>query len=209
MTKILICMCCKDVHSIYSTKSMTDISKNLDVPHEFTYYTGSVIEEARDNAVNELFAGDYTHLMFIDDDILFPKDGIKKLVEMDTDIAAGLYVTKTTKPHLVAWDNFTVKDDKLTAEEITLTQDRYQQVAGVGMGFTLIKREVFENVFKKNHTCFFPKYSAGEDITFCYLAGELGYKIILDKEIELFHLGIYGYSLRDYYRRWGAKNEQS
>lgn len=197
--KILIAVCCKDVAPIELTQCMTAI--NLSVDHSFTYRKGALIDKARDDCVREMLEGNYSHIMFIDDDIQFPPDGISKLLALNADIAAFPYVSKNyNHPQIMAWDDLFLEGDHLRATPVLLNQDPIQNVDCVGMGFTLIRRNVITDVVNKFNSCFRMRWHAGEDFVFCYEAKECGYHVTLKKDVPIYHMGHYNYGLKDFWR---------
>lgn len=194
--RILIAVCCKDKAPIELTQCLTNINRRLDIEYSFTYIKGALVNDSRNAAVKQMLEGSYTHLMFIDDDIQFPPDAINRLVDMKTDIASGIYVSKEAHPRLMAWDNLRIIEGHMIADQIT--DPKAEGAEAVGMGFCLIRRKVFEDVIKEFNTVFFPLFFAGEDLTFCYLAKQCGYHVDLDTNIDLYHVGAYYFGLKDY-----------
>jgi hypothetical protein len=89
----------------------------------------------------------------VEDDIIVPEHAIVALAEMNVDVAMGVYCLRQKPNH--RWNTFvTVADD----EGLSITQDNVHratklamnqeiaEVAGVGLGCTLIKRHVLENI---------------------------------------------------------------
>lgn len=100
-----------------------------------------------------LLAGDYTHMLTLEYDMIAPPDTLKRLMEVDADIAYGLYVMRHPNPEGVnRWSAASV----LNADTyIGLNEDEDAArrlfgtvfpVVGIGLGCTLIKREVLETL---------------------------------------------------------------
>lgn len=199
--KILVAVCCKDVHPIESTQCLVALAKNMKAESEFEWKKGALIDKARDMTVKKFLEGDYTHLMFIDDDIQFPADGVDRLLSLNANIAAAPYVSKSyNQPQIMAWDDLYFEDDHIRAKPALFTNDKIQKVDCVGMGFTLIRRNVIVDVVNKFNSCFRMRWHAGEDFVFCYEAKECGYNVTLDKSIPIYHMGLYNYGIKDYWR---------
>ena len=60
---------------------------------------------------------------------------------------------------------------------------------GIGFGCVLMRSDILFECFSKYGTCFSPIGQVGEDLSFCWRARELGYKIYLDADIKLGHVG--------------------
>ena len=153
----------------------------------------TVIDRARNELVRDAIEDGCDYILFIDSDILMPKGAIDKLIDMNVDIASGLYFAKA-KPYLPVAR--VIKNTK----HFYLEEFEYHtiiDVAGVGMGLCLIKSDVFKNpkitypYFKfewKNDENGI--YEVAEDLYFCDQAREAGYSIKLNTGILLEHEGI-------------------
>ena len=98
----------------------------------------------------------YDALLSIEADMIVPPDTIAKLLEADADIAYGLYVSRH-KPfrwlaykELDLWGAESYSLDH-TGADARAAWGKIIDVAGVGMGCTLIKRKVFEELRFRIH----------------------------------------------------------
>ncbi len=70
---------------------------------------------------------------------------------------------------------------------------------GVGTAFLLIKTEVFKDILEKYNTYPFQPISGyGEDLSFCVRARGCGYKIYIDHDLTIGHIGKKVYTKNDY-----------
>jgi hypothetical protein len=116
------------------------------------------IHLARNRLAAEFLESDYTHFMFIDQDVGFTGQDVFTLIQQDLDVVAGTYPLKQ-----IQWENVAkaaiagVLPEKLEAasaihifKPVDLTQKFSNQevveVEHVGTGFMLIKRQVFERL---------------------------------------------------------------
>jgi hypothetical protein len=147
----------------------------------------------------------FTHLLFVDSDNITtsPPDvneAISRLLKHDIPIVCGLYRLKTPNyPFSIAFSP-------------DAANDRLFEITGCGMGFCLIKREVFEKVprpwfeYKDDGV-----ELVGEDVYFCEKARASGYKVFADPTILLSHIGTFALNFNgtfDYIVRHGAKAQQ-
>jgi 2-polyprenyl-3-methyl-5-hydroxy-6-metoxy-1,4-benzoquinol methylase len=156
----------------------------------------TVIDRARSELIRDALKDGCDYILFIDSDIIMPSHAIDKLIDMDTDIASGLYFAKG-KPYLPVARVLR----KVDGEEgyFFLEDFEYNKiidVAGVGMGMCLIKSDVFKKLeypyfrfeWKKDEQVGW--YQIAEDLYFCDKARESGYKIKLNTGLLLEHEGI-------------------
>jgi hypothetical protein len=115
---------------------------------------------ARNRLVADFLKTDFTHFIFIDQDIGFLAEDVFALIQQNKDVVAGTYPLKQ-----INWNHVeqAVKDgvpvEKLessTATHVFLPLNKQEkinnkellEVISVGTGFMLIKREVFEKLAK-------------------------------------------------------------
>lgn len=140
---------------------------------------------------------DYTHLMWIDSDVLFKPEQIMTLLNHDKNIVSGVYMMADMKYFATVenWDEEYFKKygafQFLTEENIRNKKD-LMEVDYTGFGFILIKRGVFESL---DYPWFQPKFYdfgtcrdfSSEDASFCKMIKEKGYKIYIDPTIRVGH----------------------
>jgi 2-polyprenyl-3-methyl-5-hydroxy-6-metoxy-1,4-benzoquinol methylase len=157
----------------------------------------TIIDVARNELVRDALADGCDYLLFWDSDIIIPRGGIDKLVDMNEDIASGLYFAKG-KPYLPVAR--LMRDDGVGGEQHFFLEEfeygKIMDVAGVGLGLCLIKADVFKKLtypFFKLEWRQDPQagwYQIAEDLYFCDMAREAGYKIKLNTGLLLEHEGI-------------------
>lgn len=134
----------------------------------------------------------YDKILWIDSDIIFTPEDVIKAYESPFDIVAGAYMIASGE--VVAYKELFGRG--YTMEEVkNLTEP--ERISGAGMGFMAVKSGVFESLTRpwfqspvvttqisgKDFT--FP--IMGEDLSFCYRAGQAGFEIWLDPSIKLIH----------------------
>ena len=140
---------------------------------------------------------DYDYIMWIDSDIVFSFEQIQKLISYDKDIVSGIYKTENGENFACVkdWDqNYYKKNGSFyfLQRKDVLNRHGLMEVDYNGMGFMLIKKGVFEKV-KYHWFCQLKKQIGdledycSEDVAFCHLAQEAGFKIYIDPEIIVGH----------------------
>ena len=161
----------------------------------------SIITMARNALVHEFLKTDATELLFIDSDVIATPDDILRLVAQSggKDITAGAYPRRA-------------KDEKFFTdvhydENGDLEFDgSLMRVQRVGTGFMLIQRHVIEAMVDAHPEWMYEKSDTemmsavfdfaivdgkyvGEDYLFCDRATKMGYKVYIDVDISLPHIG--------------------
>jgi len=140
--------------------------------------------------------GDYDYALSIESDMLnIPKDIIQHLIGMAKDIV-GCYYTigddKVRKPCITVADE---KPNGLIGTRV-ITQDEglemlktngLHSVNSCGLGCTLIKREVLENVM----FMYYPHLKPFSDVFFANDAWKSGFKIYVDCSVYLNHVNYF------------------
>jgi hypothetical protein len=116
------------------------------------------IHLARNRLAAEFLESEFTHFMFIDQDVGFVGQDVFNLIQQDVEIVAGIYPLKD-----IQWENVAkaavegVPPEKLEATSAIyvfkpldlskkLNNKELVEVEHVGTGFMLIKRQVFETL---------------------------------------------------------------
>jgi hypothetical protein len=106
------------------------------------------IRDTYNLAREKFLAGPWDYLLSIEYDVLVPPDALERLLALDADVAYGLYCWRHNKrwsPYLELseWGGTSVSLRHDTARE---HWGKTLDVAGVGLGITLIKRHVLESL---------------------------------------------------------------
>lgn len=163
-------------------------------------FSGNVhIDDSRNRLVRDFLETDCEQLIFLDTDIMWHESGLKRLIECDRDIVAGIYPLKNDD------EDYPVRP--LPGERWA---DPYGlvEVEGVPTGFLKIRRNVLEALYPTvpHHRSKEDQYGRklipvifertlngisrrGGDYEFCRKSRAAGFKIWIDPLIELGHQG--------------------
>ena len=159
--------------------------------------TGSLVYDSRDEIATYAVNNGYDYVLYADSDMIFGKEDLSNLLAHDDDIVSGLYVTRHGENKNVAYTKIIKREEKpYKAPELVhdTETEGYSEIAAVGFGFCLIKIDVLKTMFKRYKSLFEPKWGFGEDIAFCHRAKKCGYKIHIDRDVKLGHIGDVIYS---------------
>lgn len=164
---------------------------------DISFRNGMLVDMGRNALAAKVLAKkEITHLFFIDADVAWTMESIFQLIKnSDRHIVAGIY------PKKVYPQAFPVK---LTGEHEGDRENRLLLAEHVPMGFTLIRREVIDQMVEKLKipmygvgdpdgtiapALFNYDHTASEDITFCKRWRSLGGKIHVVPGLKLSHIG--------------------
>lgn len=184
---------------------------------EFSMLSGmNNISMARNFLVKRFLETDKTHILFIDADMTFGPQDILPLVDFNKDIVGGLYRTKKynwdkIKNETINGGNPKTAGAILVPDHITRIGNDPIKTAGIGMGFTLIKRGVFEKYnehYKPPHFMLeemdFTRYFYetidngeyyGEDCLFAKECSDIGLEVYVLPQVKLGHIGYEEYNI--------------
>jgi hypothetical protein len=141
----------------------------------------------------------YTHVLFVDSDMVFNSDALEVLIHHDKDIISGSIFSRVEPIIPCFYSKLRLGEgQEIICERGTLGEG-VQEVEGVGTAFLLIKTEVFKDILEKYNTYPFQPISGyGEDLSFCVRARGCGYKIYIDHDLTIGHIGKKVYTKNDY-----------
>lgn len=153
---------------------------------------------------------DYSHLAFIDWDVHFPTGTLVRLMERDVDICGAAYPFRSDPVDFpMAWMG-APGSSVYSVNPKTDEPDKNGliEVSGIPTGCLVIRRECLEKIIqlhpeleyfepslpdKKAYSLFEwvrkEKMIYTEDFAFCYLARECGFRVWLDPDIDMMHIG--------------------
>lgn len=193
----------RDLHPLTVKSLVGSIAKlvRMGVPWTLEMITGSsVIQWARDDVVDAFLATGHNRLFMIDSDIVWkPEDFLRMLaISKLVPVVVAAYPAKVE-----GLPTFYVKDgpDGFIESDYGLWE-----IEACGAGFAVVRREVIEalaakaekvldqignrNVAAIHRIDSYRGTRRGEDVALFHDIRDAGYKILLDPEVELGHIGV-------------------
>ena len=157
------------------------------VPFDVFINNGTMVHVARDKIACKAINKEYTHVLWLDADMIFPPSILDDLQDCGKDFVTG--IAHSRRPPYASCV-FSRLDD---LDHIERYDKEYPtepfEVAGCGFACVLIKTEILKAVQLNYKTCFLPELQWGEDLTFCRRAREMGFRIYADPCVRLGHIG--------------------
>lgn len=157
---------------------------------------------ARNDLVDMALKEGCTHILWLDADIEMPSKGIERLISYDKELIGYICYRK-----YYPYEPNIYKNGKV----LTKFKKGLIEVDAIGTGCLMVKIEVFEKIkdtegynamrgtyFRFQEDRIVKRKVLGEDLTFCLLARNAGYKIYADTKSPCIHWGAYGYSEKDF-----------
>ena len=146
----------------------------------------SMIDTARNSIVKTFLNGPGKYLLMIDDDMTFDPDFVLKLIEHDVDIVGGLAFKRRPDFHPCVY-----RQNKKNKNYYPILPEVFQEVDIVGTGGMLIKLDVLKKLKEPWFTTGYDEKNIhwSVDFNFCKLAKKEGFKVFVDPEAEMGHIG--------------------
>ena len=157
------------------------------------FQISSLVYTARNELARGAIKMGADFVLWLDSDMVFEPDTLKRLLkdyeEKKGDIITGVYYRRVPPFTPVLYDEFNVADEAVTWKETRDVKDDFFEVEGCGFGCVLMPTETLFDVYEKYGQPFDPISGSGEDLSFCWRARQLGYKIVCYPSIQPGHVG--------------------
>lgn len=187
--KLLIAVPTYDYMHYRFVECFTKLLRRLDedeIDYEVAFQGGTLVYVGRDKLAKKAFEGGFSHVLWLDSDMIFTEELLDCLMFSGKDFVTGIAhgrrpphmscIFKEVWPFVNRWEGHDYPNSAF-------------QIGGCGFACVLIKTSIIEAVYKKNGTAFFPMRELGEDLAFCKRAKELGYEIWAEPTVWLGHIG--------------------
>lgn len=170
-----------------------------DAPSKISMISGAAVHEARNVLAREAIEAGCERVLWIDSDMVFPDDLMIRLGEdLDAgyDMVCGIYFKRRLPVTPVIYRSIAAATGQCEVYA-DYPRDSLFEIAGCGFGAVMMKTELLKRAGERPFT---PLSRLSEDLSFCWLAKNVGAKIGCDSRIKVGHAGqiVYGEGM---YRR--------
>lgn len=197
------------MQSIYELEIPKEVETTLKIIHAYN------IADGRNNLVNYMLSNGYDYILFVDNDVILPKNALVDLYNMQWYISTGTYPRKemqtiTSDVQYTTLYNHNERNLEVycpTFMPVTcLQKGKITPVDCCGLGCTLIRRDLFSKI--EQPYFFFAhegnpssnnsdEYCIGEDMYFCRKVIRAGIQIWAHGSVLCGHLGKFIYKFRN------------
>ena len=191
--KTLIAVPCMDYIEANFVESLIDLRKVGEC--DICLLKSSLVYDARNQAAQKAVNEKYDYVLWLDSDMTFEPDLMERMVQSigDKDFLTALCFARRPpfKPCIF---------NKLEAERegigimphaenwFDYPRDQIVEVAGAGFACVLQKVEMLDVMLTTYGVPFFPIAGLGEDLSFCYRAKQIDYKMYADTSLKIGHI---------------------
>lgn len=186
--RLLIGIPSTDFLHVEFVKSLTNLVLRLredEIDFTVHFETGTLVYVARDNIASKAINGGFTHVLWLDSDMVFTDDFLDSLMFCGKPFVAGIFQSRRKGYHSALFKNLDI--DNL--ERFEEYPHGTFEIAGCGFAGVLIETEILRQVMVNHGTCFLPMKMYGEDLAFCKRAIDMGYKIYAEPTAVMGHVG--------------------
>ena len=159
--------------------------KNDGVQFDLEINSGTLVYLARERIAHKAINEHYTHVLWLDSDMVFNADILDDLMFSGKDFVTGIYQARRKGYASVIFK----KISKDGVERFEDYPNELFQIQGCGFGCVLTSVQMLSSVCLHYGTCFTPLQSLGEDIAFCKRAMDLGFKLWCEPTVICGHIG--------------------
>ena len=159
------------------------------------FVTNGLLSQNRDSIVLTAVQRNYEYIMWIDDDMVIPKDAITKLLSHNKDICSGIYFGRGNYAPVMYNLWYEEDEDVYSFQGIRdYKQDSLIKVGAVGFGCVLTKVDTMKKIWggivrDTTGTCFNYIGGLGEDLSFGVRCLHLGVETWVDTSVKCGHVG--------------------
>lgn len=189
MDRVLVAIPTTGMVEIEYVTSILGLAR-LEPKADIVHLSGSLVYDARNTFVRKAIEQDYSHVLFVDSDMVFNPDSLHRLMVHGKDIVGGNYYTRVRPYKSCVFDQLGIVDGKVEFETVKDIRQGLQECEGIGTGFLLIRTQVFKDIIEACQCKpFEPSIGCGEDLAFCIRARACGYKVFVDHDLTIGHIG--------------------
>lgn len=187
--KLLIAIPTTDYMHYQFTECLTKLIKRLDedgVDYDVAFQGGTLVYVGRDKLARKAFTEGYSHMLWLDSDMIFTEDLLDDLMESGKPFVTGIAHGRRAPHASCIFTEIFPGVKRWEGWEYPLEPFK---IAGCGMACVLIKTDIVKDVWAHHSTAFFPTMDLGEDLAFCKRAADLGHEIWAEPTVKLGHIG--------------------
>lgn len=186
--KLLIAVPTLDFVHVAFMKSLINLTNRLKddgVDFDVEIKSGTLVYHARNLLATKARQEGYTHVLWLDSDMIFNDDLLDDLMFSEKDFVSCVYHARR-EPHVSCLFKSVKPIERYRKDEYT---NGIFEIEACGFGCVLMTTEVIKAVFNKFETCFLPTAELGEDLAFCERARQCGFTLWADAGVRLGHVG--------------------
>lgn len=185
--KLLIAVPTTDYIHADFVKSLCDLTSELSrkrIDYKVEIQAGTLVYIARNKLANKAINEKYTHVLWLDSDMVFSEQVVDDLMFCGKEMVCGAFVSR--RPPYGPCIYTSIR--KYEIEKVKEFGTKPFRVDGCGFACVLTSVELLQAVAMKFGTTFQPTDYYGEDLAFCWRVGQIGREIWCDPSVRPGHI---------------------
>lgn len=186
--KLLIAIPTTDTMPFQFVESLTKLIRRLDadeVDYDVAIQGGTLVYIARDKLAKRAISEGYSHVLWLDSDMVFNEDLLDDLMDSGKIFVTGIAHSRREPYSSCVFSEIYPCFRKWNEAY----PEKTFKIAACGFACVLITTDIIKAVWDEYGTAFFPERMLGEDVAFCKRAAALGYEIWAEPSVRLGHVG--------------------
>ena len=193
--KVMIGVPCMEEVKTDFMQSLLGLAK----PSEVTYAISkcSLVYDSRNKIAEMALNNDFDVIVWFDSDMVFEADTLERFLkhyENGYDYVSGIAFARRYPTIPCIYTDIGYEDDGEGIVRVNTTPyrdypDEMCEIHASGFAGVMTSVKMIRDIAIKHGPPFYPRYGFGEDLTFCWLARQEGYKMYCDPSIKLGHIG--------------------
>ena len=191
MMKLLIAVPTLETVPVEFLESLSGLichMKDEGIDFKLKIEAGTLVYFARENLARYAIANRYTHVLWLDSDMVFSEEIVEDLQFCGKEIVTGIAHSRRPPFSSCIFTEIFPGVEKFKGD-YPITPFR---IAACGMACVLMSVQVLDKVREKFGTMFQPMtdpITYGEDVAFCWRAAQCGYEIWAEPTVRVGHVG--------------------
>lgn len=184
--KLMVAIPTLDMIHFEFARCLTGLVQKLErdgVDYDVCFKGGTLVYNGREALSAEAINNNYTHILWLDADMVFNPDVFEKLSSHEKPFVTGVYKSRHA-PYRSCIFSSLEPDERVTEFPTDLFE-----IAACGFGIVLVETDLLYTVYKKHGTMFAPSSMFGEDLALCDRARDCGYTLYCDPNVVAGHIG--------------------
>ena len=168
-------------------KSLAKLQQELgrnNVNYDVEILSGALVYIARTRLANKAINEKYTHVLWLDSDMVFDEHVLDDLMDCGKEMVCGAFVSR--RPPYGPCIYKSIKQYQI--EKVTEFGTKPFRVDGCGFATVLTTVDMLQAVTDKFGTTFQPTDYYGEDLAFCWRVKQIGREIWCDPSVRPGHI---------------------
>lgn len=152
------------------------------VDFELRIKAQTLVYLAREALAAEAIGGGFTHILWLDSDMVFGPDVLDRLAAHHLPMVCGVYCSRRPPYRLCAFRSL------VPVSVADISGGGVVEIAGCGFGCVLMEAGVIESVLSRCGSAFTPTRQFGEDLAFCVRVHDCGGRMYCDCGVRIGHI---------------------